>query len=193
MTRELPRGLGSPGLPLKLRIRTNMQVYWDQVYLARAEEFGAVARVTELDPAAAELAARGFMQEVYPDGRPPVAYDDAKTEPVLVTRWEGKLTKLGDVTDLVRAADDRFVLCGPGDEITLRFDARALPDLPAGWQRSFVLRTQGYCKDTSVTTVTGGRVGPLPFRGMPNYPDFGPAKSPATDADRWHTRPAGGR
>ena len=133
------------------------------------------------------------MQEIYPNGRPPVAYDDSKTELVAVTKWKGHLTRLGDVTDLLRAADDRFVLCGPGDEITVRFDAKGLPELPAGWQRSFVLRSRGYCKDASITTVTGGTVGPLPFAAMPNYPDFGGVKPPKTDADKWHTRPAGGR
>ena len=191
MTRELPGFI--PAGKTTLRLRTNMQVYWDQIYLAPAEAAGSVGRVTSLDVAGANLAARGFMQEVYPDGRPPVAYDDAKTEPVAANRWTGKLTRLGDVTDLLRAADDRFVLCGPGDEITVRFPAGGLPDLPAGWERSFVLRTRGYCKDTSVTTVTGGAVGPLPFRAMPNYPDFGPTVPPTTDAARWHTRPAGGR
>ena len=85
------------------------------------------------------------------------------------------------------------MLCGPGDEITVRFDAKNLTALPAGWQRSFVLRTRGYCKDASLTTVMSGTVGPLPFRAMPNYPNFGSAKPGATDADKWHTRPAGGR
>jgi hypothetical protein len=141
--------------------------------------------------ARATLAARGFAQEVYPNGRPPVAYDDSKTEPVPVTRWEGNLTRLGDVTELLRAADDRFVICGPGDEITVRFDASKLPPLKDGWARSFVLRTHGYCKDTSPTTVTGGEVGPLPFRAMTNYPQFGTASPPKTDAAEWHTRPAG--
>lgn len=169
-----------------LRIRTNMQVFWDQVYLAPAEE--SVGIVTPLEPIRADLAARGFMQEVYPDGRLPVAYDDAKTEPVAVTKWKGKLTKLGDVTELLTADDDRFVLAGPGDEITVRFDATKLPPLKDGWRRSFVLKSRGYCKDTSTTTVTGGEVGPLPFWAMPNYPDFGKATPPATDAERWHTR-----
>jgi hypothetical protein len=163
-----------------------MQVYWDQIRLLPAER--NVGTVTPLEPMRADLASRGFMQEVYPDGRLPVAYDDAKTEPVAVTRWAGKLTKLGDVTELLRADDDRFVLCGPGDEITVRFDATTVPPLKDGWQRSFVLRTRGYCKDTSTTTVTGGEVGPLPFRAMPNYPHFGSVKPPATDAERWHTR-----
>lgn len=191
MTRELA-GFAPAGKCV-LRIRTNMQVFWDQVCLARAEDFGATAKVTPLEVAGADLAHRGFMQEVYPDGRRPAAYDDAKTEPVAVTKWKGNLTRLGDVTGLLRGADDRFVICGPGDEIAVRFDATKLPPLPAGWRRSFVLRSWGYCKDAAPTTVTGGQVGPLPFRGMPNYPDFGSAKPPPTDAAKWHTRPASGK
>lgn len=189
MTRELPANFNGG----KLRISTNMQVYWDQIYLSQAEDAEKVGKVTTLTVSRADLAARGFMQEIYLDGRPPIAYDDAKTEAVAVTKWKGHLTRLGDVTDLLRAADDRFVLCGPGDEITVRFDARSLPALSAEWQRSFVLRTRGYCKDTSTTTVTGGSVGPLPFRAMPNYPNFGTVKPAATDADKWHTRTAGGK
>ncbi len=188
MTKELPDFAASG--PCALRIRTNMQVYWDQIYLAPAE---SIPKPISLDPERATLAKRGFMQEVYPEGRPPVAYDDAKTEPVVVTKWKGNLTRLGDVTDLVQNADDRFAICGPGDEVTVQFDATKLPELKPGWERSFVLRTWGYCKDTSPTTVTGGSVGPLPFRGMANYPDFGTANPPTTDAKLWHTRPAAER
>ncbi len=191
MTRELP-GFQPNGKCI-LRIRTNMQVYWDQVTLAPIEETAATVKVTSLPPVRATLANRGFMQEILPDGRPPVAYDDAKTELVAVTKWKGNLTRLGDVTELVREADDRFVLCGPGDEITVRFDATTLPALPPGWERSFVLRTWGYCKDNSPTTVTGGEIGPLPFRGMHNYPHFGSTPPPTTDAALWQTRPASGR
>ena len=182
----------APG-PCTLRIRTNMQDYWDQICLAPAEDLAATAKVTALEPLAADLAYRGFVQEVYPDGKPPISYDDSKTEAVTVNKWKGNLTRLGDVTDLLRADDDRFVIAGPGDEVTVQFDATKLPPLPAGWQRSFVLRSAGYCKGAAPTTATGGMVGPLPFRAMPNYPDFGSVKPPQTDADRWHMRPASGR
>ena len=47
------------------------------------------------------------------------------------TGFTGYLTRLGDVTELLRARDDRFVIFGPGEEITLGFDARKLPELPA--------------------------------------------------------------
>lgn len=188
MTRPLPDL--KPG-PCTLRVRTNMQVFFDQVFLAPAEDVGL--KVHSLSVTKADLAARGFLQEVFPDGRPPLAYDDGKTEAVPIAKWKGKVTRLGDVTELLTAADDRFVLCGPGDEIVVRFDATKLPPLPAGWERSFVLRARGYSKDTGVFTATAGHVMPLPFRAMKNYPDFGGAKAPATDADKWHTRPVGGR
>lgn len=182
----------TPG-PCVLRIRTNMQVYWDQIYLAQAEELASVSKVTPLEVSSADIAYRGFMQEVFPNGRPPIAYDNAKTEQVSVSKWKGNLTRIGDVTELLQQSDDRFAICGPGDEITVRFDATKLPELPAGWQRSFVLRSWGYCKDNSPTTAAGGVVGPLPFKAMPNYPDFGSVKPPVTDAERWHTRPASGK
>jgi hypothetical protein len=188
MTRPVPDL--KPG-PCTLRVRTNMQVYCDQVYLAQAEE--VALKVHILDAAKADLAARGFIQEVYPDGRPPLAYDDSKTETVAVAKWKGKLTRTGDVTELLTAGDDRFVVFGPGDEVTVQFDASKLPPVPAGWERSFVLRTRGYSKDTAPYTATGGNVLPLPFRAMKNYPDFGGARAPATDAATWNTRPVGGR
>jgi hypothetical protein len=183
----LPRTMtcALPAAPIgPIRIRTNMQVYWDEIFTAPATDAESVT----LDVKRADLAARGFMKEILPGGKPPVAYDDAKTDPLVATRWKGKLTRLGDVTELLTGFDDRFVLCGPGDEITVRFDVSQLPAVKEGWTRSYVLVSKGYCKDTSTTTMTGGTVGPIPFRSMPNYPDFGTAKPPVTDADRWQTR-----
>ncbi|MFO0803345.1 MAG: FG-GAP-like repeat-containing protein [Gemmataceae bacterium] len=186
-----PLGKLPPG-NCTLRIRTNMQVYWDQIYLAPASDVAKDAKVHSLAPVAAALEYRGFVQEVYPDGKPPVSYDDAKTEAVTVNKWKGNLTRLGDVTDLLMSFDDRLAICGPGDEVTVEFDAAKLPPLPAGSTRSFVLRSSGYCKSTAPTTATACEVGPLPFKAMKNYPEFGTA-SPVTDAAKWHTRPASGR
>lgn len=168
MTRELPKF--RPDGPCVLRVRTNMQVYWDQIHLAPAETFATSATSHSLEPSGARLAVRGFAREVLPAGRPPVAYDDGQTEHVAVTNWKGKLTRLGDVTELISVADDRFVLCGPGHEITVRFAAANLAPVARGMERSFVLRTWGYCKDTAPTTATGGEVDPLPSRRMSSYP-----------------------
>ena len=78
--------------------------------------------------------------------------------------------------------------------MTAEFDAAGLPPVPAGWVRSFVLRSAGYCKDTAPTTATGGHVGPVPYRGMPTYP-YQPGTEPPPVAEydrRWNTRPAAG-
>ena len=174
----------------RFRVRTNLQVHWDQVFVGAAE----AARTAELPPCRATLSHPGCVQEVSTGGRPPQAYDPVRFEAVAVTAWGGRLTKLGDVTELLAHADDRLTLCGPGDELLIEFDPAPLPPLPSGWVRSFVLRARGYCKDTAPTTQTGGVVDPLPFRAMRGYPATGP--SPATQAsDRadWHTRAAGGR
>lgn len=174
----------------RYRIRTNLQIYWDQIQLAEAETPG---RVTELSPHRATLSHPGFVQEILRNGKPPQAYDPNRFESVAVTKWQGTLTRLGEVTELIAGLDDRFALCGPGDEVTVAFDAKSLPELPKGWVRSFVLQTNGYCKDTSPTTLTGGSVGPIPYRTMKTYPpqEPGPAIQ-RDDLKNWHTRPAGG-
>jgi tetratricopeptide (TPR) repeat protein len=176
----------------RCRIRTNMQVFWDQIQLGRAA--AEAPRATTLEVGRATLRHRGFNQEVLPGGKPPVVYEAERTEQVAVTRWQGRLTRLGDVTELLTAHDDRFVIAGPGDEIEIGFDARALPLVKEGMVRSFVLKAAGYSKDTSPFTLTGGSVEPLPFRAMPNYPPASRSKPPAAqqEYDRtWNTRPAG--
>jgi hypothetical protein len=87
-----------------------------------------------------------------------------------VSRLSGNLTRTGDVTELLRKRDDCFVIFGPGDDVSVRFDAGKLPTLPPGWKRSFVLRTWGYCKDCGPFTATGDTIEPLPFHAMSTYP-----------------------
>jgi hypothetical protein len=65
--------------------------------------------------------------------------------------------------------------------VRLEFDARRAPALAAGWTRSYVLRAVGYCKDVDPFTATSDQVGPLPWRGMPDYP-FGPSGERPVDA-----------
>src|SRR5262249_3355006 len=108
--------------------------------------------------------------------RAPSQYDYDRHEEVPLVRQAGRMTRFGDVTELLHARDDRFVIFGPGDNLTVRFDAGSLPPLPAGWQRTYVLRTWGYCKDTALSTAHGAPVEPLPFRAMRNYPS-GPDQS----------------
>ncbi len=89
---------------------------------------------------------------------------------VAVTLWRGDFTEPGDVTKHLKGAYDLFVVCGPGGEIRVDFDARQLPPTPAGYSRSLRCGMRGYCKDASPFTLTGGYVEPLPKRRMKTYP-----------------------
>jgi hypothetical protein len=168
MLREVTGKLSGPRC--RLRLRTNLQVFWDQAFVAVGQTGKSDVRATCLEVARATLEPCGLMQEFSPDGRAPTLYAFDRYESVPVVRPAGRLTRFGDVTELLRGADDRFVIFGPGDLLTLRFDARRLPPLPTGWQRSFVVRSRGYCKDTAPFTATGATVEPLPFQAMRNYP-----------------------
>jgi tetratricopeptide (TPR) repeat protein len=191
MTLDVTGKLGGPSCVV--RLRTNMQVFWDQIFVApvlarqSAAALNASAIKNEafharaLEVADATLQFRGCLQELSPDGRKPTIYDYDRLDSVPVSRFAGKFTRTGDVTDLLRARDDRFVIFGPGDEVTVRFDARKLPALPKGWQRSFVLRSWGYSKDSGPFTATGDTIEPLPFHGMTTYP-YGPGEHYPQDA-----------
>lgn len=191
-----------------LRLRSNMQVYWDQVFLAPLLERLPLAqvqagkqphhfRVHPLEVDRASLEVRGCVQEYTPDGKKPTLYDYDRLAAIPVTRLAGKLTRLGDVTDLLHRYDDRFVIFGPGDDVTVQFRAVAKSP-PADWSRSYVLRTWGYCKMHSLFTATGDSITPLPFRAMSNFPYPDGEQYPRTPEHqeylrRWNTRSIGRR
>jgi tetratricopeptide (TPR) repeat protein len=160
-----------------LRLRTNMHVFWDQIFVAPLVPGGKENnRLSTLHVHHALLEERGCLQEFSPDGKQPTLYDYHRLDKVPVFIQSGKLTRLGEVTELLEERDDRFVIFGPGDEITIQFDARKLPPLPAGWTRSFVLRTAGYSKSSGPFIETGNAVEPLPFQKMSRFP-YGPEES----------------
>jgi tetratricopeptide (TPR) repeat protein len=152
-----------------LRLRTNMECYWDQAFLA-VRDAAASVRVTSLPVARAMLGYRGYCREVSPDGRLPLLYDYEHVDPAPLARLAGRLTRYGDVAELLQSDDDRLCLVGPGDEVRLAFDARQAPVLPEGWTRRFVFRSVGYCKDADPLTATSDSIEPLPWRSMPAFP-----------------------
>jgi len=186
----------------RMRIRTNMRVYWDQAFLARPLDEAAFADKVVVSSAklvAAHLHRRGFPREHSPDGRQPRLYDYGimdNTQPFRV--MTGDYTHFGRVTDLLTTADDRFVIFGKGEEVTLEFPVKGLPEPPKGSTRSFVLQATGYCKDMDPHTAHGDTVEPLPFRGMSSYP-YAEGESYPDDAlhrdyrREWNTRRLEGR
>jgi hypothetical protein len=166
----------------RVRIRTNMQIYWDEAFVGRDQPRGAV-KVTTLTPVSANLHARGFSRMYRKGGRYGpfwFAYEDVSTQ----SPWrpiEGNVTRFGDVLPLLGKSDDMYVVMAPGDEMTVEFDASSADALPPGWTRDFLLYSDGWIKDSDLNTAFGTSVGPLPFHRMQQYP-YAPGESYPTDA-----------
>jgi hypothetical protein len=97
---------------------------------------------------------------------------------------------------LLRDTDDMFVVSRPGDELQLAFDAAGIPALPAESKRTYLLFAHGYSKEMDLSSASPDHVGPLPFRGMSQYPYAWPERYPDTPAhrsyvERYNTRSVG--
>jgi Tfp pilus assembly protein PilF len=177
----------------RVRLTTNLEIGYDQVFIARDAGANQVT-VRSLPLAEADLRRVGFAREFSPDGRLPLIYDYdgmEATAPFHVLR--GAYTRYGPVKELLTEFDDRYVLVGPGDEIALKFDARRLPPTAPGMVRSFVLVSHAWCKDMDLYTAAPQTLGPLPFRAMSRYPYPAGESYPDTpnhcaDAVAYHTR-----
>ena len=169
-----------------VRIRTNMQIYWDQAFVARAPTSPSV-KLTTLAPVSAELHERGFSRMFRKGGRYGpywFAYDDVTRE----SPWrpiDGAFTRYGDVLPLLHGPDDMYVIMAPGDETTIQFDASSATRLPRGWKRDFLLYTDGWIKDSDLNTAFGTTVEPLPFHAAKSYPY---SKGEAYPSDSAHQR-----
>jgi hypothetical protein len=174
-----------------LRLVTSMRVYWDRIAVADVDA-GDVRPVT-LATTQGNLRWRGFSAEGSPDGREPYGYDYSRVS--ANSPWKlmpGRYTRAGDVRELLQAIDDRFVISRPGDEVTLSFDASALPALAPTMRRTFLLYASGYSKEMDLYSASPDVAWPIPFRAMPRYPYAPPSAYPHdADFDRFHTRHVG--
>jgi hypothetical protein len=181
LTGKLPLGTR------KIRITTNLQVYWDSILIDRAaqdfKDKPQSVRLTPVPLARADLAFHGFPLKI--EGTPPgnVEYIYEKVSATgPYTRPAGTYTRYGDVLPLLTTLDDQLVVFGSGDEVRLDFDPSKLPALPEGWQRDYFFAANGYEKDMDFYAAEGNFVAPLPFLKMTDYP-YAPGKSfPLDDA-----------
>ena len=174
-------GLLDPRDP-RVRIRTNLAIYWDRIFYTVGEDPAPVRRQA-VPLAAASLFRRGFSRMIreLPDSPQIFLHDDVDLAP----RWPdlaGDYTRYGDVRELLAASDDRYVVMKGGDAVRLEFDASGLRPPPSGWTRDWLLVLDGWDKDGDKNTVAGQTVEPLPFHGMDDarygdpsqrYPDDG--------------------
>jgi len=180
-----------------IRIATNMELYWDRIFLAVPLGDGAIS-MKEVPVRSADLHFRGNPVEYSPDGRLPNLNDYNNIATMTWKIMAGQYTRFGDVTELLAEADDCYVIMGPGEEITLRFPADAFGPVPEGRRRTFILKTDSYCKDMDLYTAYPDTVEPLPFHTMSGYPYGADERYPDTPKtreyrQRYNTRRIQGR
>jgi hypothetical protein len=131
-----------------------------------------------LAPTSAVLRSRGFSATGDRVGHTTLDFDYARVSAAYPWKMmPGRYTREGDVLPLLAASDDRFVIARPGDELALSFDARALPALPTGWTRTFLVHVDGFSKEMDLHSASPDVVAPLPYHGMKRYP-YSPAEAP---------------
>jgi hypothetical protein len=155
----------------KVRIVTNLCVYWDEIFLSEGAS-GAETRQHEVALESADLHFRGFSESrIHPERKQPDTFFYGNVS--AASFWNptpGLYTRYGDVRGLLREVDDQMVIMGSGDEMRLRFKASDLPPLAAGWKRDFLLKVDGWAKDRDPNTAFSTSVEPLPFHAMSRYP-----------------------
>lgn len=172
----------SPGTPRRLRLRTNLEVYWDRIEWARGLPHTPL-KITRLDPATADLHYRGYsaMNQANPSSPelPDYNHIEGSTQ-----RWRdlvGYYTRFGDVRELLKNIDDRYVIMNSGDEMTFRFAEQSPP--PTGWVRDFVIVGDGWIKDGDYNSTFSKTVLPLPYHAKNEY-----TTRPGALEDEWAYR-----
>ena len=163
LTGKLPAGTR------KIRLVSNLEIYWDQVLIDNHAE--AETRATEVPLTLATERFRGYPTQI--DGKSPGDLDYDYDRVSLTGPFQhqrGSYTHLGDVTALVKGVDDRYAIFGSGEEIATEFDEAKLPALPAGWKRDYFFYANGYVKDMDWWDAMPFTVAQLPFHKMSTYP-----------------------
>ena len=165
LTGKLPPGTR------RIRLVTNLQIYWDQALVDNGPASLQGIHQTELPLASAQLAFRGYPEQI--DGKTPgdLTYDYqriSQTGPF--TRSRGTYTRYGEVSTLLASVDDTFVIFGSGEDIDVEFNAAALPPLKPGWKRDYFFYANGFVKDMDFYEGSPFTVADMPFHGMSTYP-----------------------
>jgi hypothetical protein len=186
-------GVFPAGGARRLRLQTNMEIYWDRLgWAVGRPDVRLEHRRVELS--AAELRYRGFSVTEQPE--PTIPERPRYVIEGTAARWrdlEGFHTRFGDVRELLLQVDDRYVIMNAGDEMLLRFPEAPAPG--AGMARTFVLVGDGWVKDGDYNTTASRTVLPLPTHSSAAYePGTGRlADDPVyqqhrADWERYHTR-----
>jgi tetratricopeptide (TPR) repeat protein len=158
-----------PGTPRRVRLRTNLEIYWDAIRWAKGAPEAKLKEVT-LDPSVADLHYRGYSVMHMPVGAGAPEVPDYNQMEGTTQRWRdliGYYTRYGDIRELIKSTDDRYVIVNSGDELSLRFSEQPAP--AAGWVRDFVIKGDGWIKDGDYNSTFSKTVLPLPYHAKNEY------------------------
>jgi Flp pilus assembly protein TadD len=164
LTGKLPPGTR------RIRIVNNLKIYWDAIRIDQTPDQKDM-RVAQVPLARAALDFVGYPRETRLHPASDTVYSYAHrsiTGPY--ARAAGNYTRYGNVFDLLRASDDRFVVFGSGEGLKLEFDPRKLPSLPSGWIRDYFFYADGFEKDMDFYAAHAFTVEPLPRHSALPYP-----------------------
>jgi Tfp pilus assembly protein PilF len=177
----------------RLRLVTNLEIFWDRLgWAVGRPDVNVPPRRVELTTA--DLVYRGYSITGQPSPsvpeRPQYALEGTGQ------RWrdlEGYYTRYGDVRELLKTVDDRYVIMNAGDELRLRFLEAAPP--ANGLVRDFIVAGDGWVKDGDYNTSFSRTVLPLPTHANARY-DAPPGRleddpvyrAHAHDFAEYHTR-----
>jgi Tfp pilus assembly protein PilF len=168
-----------PGTPRKLRLRTNLEIYWDSIEWAKGEPQTSL-KITQLAPKTADLHYRGYsiVRQANPSSPEIPDYNHLAATTQVWRDLSGYYTRYGDVRELLAGIDDRYVIMNAGDELSLRFAAPAPP--PSGWVRDYVIAGDGWIKDGDYNSTFSQTVLPYPYHARKEY-----NTSPGRLEDEW--------
>jgi hypothetical protein len=161
-------GLFQPGQERVVRLRTNLELYWD--WMGTALELPKAPSTSHIiDPSTADLHYHGFNETEQPSPSCPEVpvYDKLASVGQQWRDMEGFYTRYGDVKPLLKAVDDRYVIMNAGDEIDLRFPEA--PPVAPGLVRDYVLIGDGWGKDCDINSGYSQTVLPLPSHADLKY------------------------
>ena len=175
----------APGTPRRVRLRTNLEIYWDSIEWARGLPDVPV-KIEHLTPNTADLHYRGYSVIHQANASSPEIpdYNHLMATTQIWRDLPGYYTRYGDVRPLLAGIDDRYVIMNAGDEMSLRF---AAPPAPAkGWVRDYVLAGDGWVKDGDYNSTDSQTVLPYPHHARREY-DTPPGKLEDDWEYRHHT------
>jgi tetratricopeptide (TPR) repeat protein len=154
----------------RIRIVTNLKIYWDSVRIDQTPEMHDL-HVSEVPLAKADLAYLGYPREIRLKPASDTVYSYSHLSPTgPYARAAGNYTRYGDVKSLLNSSDDKFAIFSSGEGVKLEFDPHKLPKLPAGWVRDYFFYADGFEKDLDFYAAHAFTVEPLPKHGLLSYP-----------------------